>query len=412
MARGSQIASGARARSRALGIAIALLSVVAGIAGCSSEPLEDSVLTFVEAHKDGVAGVEGLRGATSIAISPDGQHLYVTGWASNAVAAFARDAATGALTFIETQTDGLQDVDGLEGPSAMVASPDGKHLYVTTFEASVVVVFSRNAETGVLTFVEAERVDQAGADGLLGASSVAISPDGKHLYAASLWNGTIAVFTRDSTTGALDVVDVQRDRGVSIGGFGLSAATIAISPGGRYVYAVSVLDRAVAVFSRDVTTGALTFVNAGRGGADRLGGPASVAISPDGKNLYVTDSSFSTVDAFNRDPATGGLSFVGAQTDGVAGVDGLFRVASAAVSPDGTYVYTASDNGNAVAVFSRNTTTGSLTFVEVHKDGRGGVDGLEGARWVTVSPDGKNVYVAGAEDHSIVVFRVIDPPIQ
>jgi len=30
-----------------------------------------------------------------------------------------------------------------------------------------------------------------------------------------------------------------------------------------------------------------------------------------------------------------------------------------------------------VAVFSRNSTTGVLTFVEVHKDGAGGVDGLE-----------------------------------
>ena len=62
-----------------------------------------------------------------------------------------------------------------------------------------------------------------------------------------------------------------------------------------------------------------------------------------------------------------------------------------------------------MAVFSRNSTTGALTFVEVQKDGVGGVDGLNGARSVTVSPDGSHLYAAGLLDHAVAVFSTEYP---
>jgi DNA-binding beta-propeller fold protein YncE len=56
-------------------------------------------------------------------------------------------------------------------------------------------------------------------------------------------------------------------------------------------------------------------------------------------------------------------------------------------------------------VFTRNTTTGALTYSGVFKDGIGGVDGLNGAYCVTVSPDGKSVYVTGHDDNALAVFN-------
>ena len=55
---------------------------------------------------------------------------------------------------------------------------------------------------------------------------------------------------------------------------------------------------------------------------------------------------------------------------------------------------------------SSDATTGALTFVEVHKNVVGGVDGLDGADSVTVSPDGKHLYVAGFDDDAVAVFSV------
>ena len=36
----------------------------------------------------------------------------------------------------------------------------------------------------------------------------------------------------------------------------------------------------------------------------------------------------------------------------------------------------------------------------------GGVDGLDGAEWVTVSPDGSRFYAAGTGDNAVAVFSV------
>jgi cysteine-rich repeat protein len=45
-------------------------------------------LTFVERHADGIAGDDGLGGASSVAESPDGRHVYVSGFFDDAVAHF------------------------------------------------------------------------------------------------------------------------------------------------------------------------------------------------------------------------------------------------------------------------------------------------------------------------------------
>jgi hypothetical protein len=96
------------------------------------------------------------------------------------------------------------------------------------------------------------------------------------------------------------------------------------------------------------------------------------------------------------------VEFVEVQYDGTD----LDFVVDVAESPDGRHVYAVGILDDAIAVFSRNATTGTLSFVEMQKDGVGGVDGLDAAISVTVSPDGKYVYAAGNLDDAIVVFSV------
>ena len=55
-------------------------------------------------------------------------------------------------------------------------------------------------------------------------------------------------------------------------------------------------------------------------------------------------------------------------------------------------------------MFSRNSSTGTLTYVEMQKDGLNGVDGLNGAYSVAVSPDGKHVSATGQIDDAVAVF--------
>ncbi|MCB0196021.1 MAG: beta-propeller fold lactonase family protein, partial [Anaerolineae bacterium] len=140
--------------------------------------------------------------------------------------------------------------------------------------------------------------------------------------------------------------------------------------------------------------GVLKFIEAYYDGTG-LDGASSVTVSGDGKHVYVAGSRDDAVAVFSRDSSSGQLTFVEMLQDGVDGVDGLNGASSVTVSGDGKHVYVAGYDDNAVSVFSRDSSSGQLTFVEVLKDGVGSVDGLYGAGSVTVSSDGKHVYVAG-----------------
>jgi len=166
-------------------------------------------------------------------------------------------------------------------------------------------------------------------------------------------------------------------------------------------------DDAVAVFSRDGSTGALSFVEVHKDtdpGVDGLNGANSVAVSPDGGHVFVASRHDDAVAIFSRHGSTGELSYVGMVQDGVGDVDGLNGARAVIVSPDGGHVFVASQYDDAMAVFSRDESTGELTFVEAHKDTDAGVDGLNTADGIAVSPDGHHVYVAGYDDNAVAVF--------
>jgi 6-phosphogluconolactonase (cycloisomerase 2 family) len=193
------------------------------------------------------------------------------------------------LIVIEAKKNGQGGVDGLAGAHATALDPQGKHVYVASFSGAV-AAFARDQVTGALTFVEAEKDGQGGVDGLAGAGAIAIAPGGAHVYVTGGFDNAVAVFTRDGVTGALTFLEVKRD-GVD----GIADLTnprgIAVSPDGSYVVAGAAAADALVLFRRDVTTGRLTFMESvrdGVAGVDGLHGVIDVAISPDAAHLYVT----------------------------------------------------------------------------------------------------------------------------
>ena len=384
--------------------------------GVLSRNATTGALTFVESNEDGTGGVDGLNRAWRVSLSPDGKHAHVAAETDDAESLFSRNATTGALTFVDFQKDGVGGVDGLDAAVTVTLSPDGVHVYVGGGIDDSVAVFSRNTTTGSLTFVEVQKDGAGGVDGLDALRDVIVSPDGKHVYATGQADDAVAVFSRNATTGALTFVEVHKD---GVGGVdGLDAASdLAVSPDGKHVYATGNTDDAVAVFSRNATTGALTFVEVlrdGVGGVDGLDRVEGLVISADGSHLYLAGNGESAVAVFSRNATTGALTFVEVLKQGGGGVDGLLGVADVELNPSGTHAYAASRGGegppSAVAVFSRNATTGALTFLEVKTDGVGGVDGLGGATGARVSPDGKHLYVAGRDEDSVAVFSLeLDP---
>ena len=372
---------------------------------------------------DHVSVLQGLTGASAVAVSPGGTSVYATGLIGDGVVAFQRTPATGALTFVEAELDNLAGVDGLNGAAAVLVSGDGRQVYVAGSADNAVVAFTRDPVTSSLTSLQVVRNGFAGVTGLLSPDALALSSDGRHLYAAAAGSSSIAVFLRDSeptsaTFGRLTFVGEVRD---GVGGTdGLSLArALALSPDGGHLYAAGESDNAVAVFSRNASTGVLTFVEFHRdgvAGVAGLSGARGVALSPDGAELYGVGGTGNAVAHFHRDtnpasPTYGRLTFVSAYVDGVGGVDGLQGAAAVLVSPDpvgsdpgGQHLYVAGKGENAVAVFARDGITGALTYVGAVRQGQAGVAGLGAPVAVAASPDAEHVYAAGSADGAVVTF--------
>jgi cysteine-rich repeat protein len=397
--------------------ASALLSAVL-LAGAPPARAADG-LAFVEAVFDGERGVDGVNGVQALALSPDtaGAHLYVAGTVDDEVAIFARDAQTGALRFIARSKDGQDGIDGLDAVRGLAFDPDGAFLYTVASRDDALAVFRRDPATGLLTFVERERDNVDGVEGLDGAEAVAVSPDGLHVYAVGHDERAVAVFAREAGTGAVTFASVVRD---SVGGVnGLKGARgLAISADGKHVYVSGDDDDNLVLFTRDPSSGALTFVERyqdGDPGIDGLAGPAGVVVSPDGANVYVGGDDDDAVAVFARNPSDGKLTFVELERDGVGGVEGLDGVESVAVSPDGSHVYAGGSDEQALVVFRRDPGTGALTFAGFQKNGIGNVVGLDGVGAVVLSADGRQLYAGGTDDDAVAVFDsrcgdgVVDP---
>ncbi len=396
---------------------------------------------IAETGGDCVDGV-GLDGARFVVIDPTGSHLYVASQESDSIAAFSRNIATGALTPLVDPNDCISNSGGdcaqgfnLDLPSTLAMSPNGENIFVAVNNSRSLVVLGRDTTTGALSEVgciaEVSVPCEPGA-ALHAAIGVSASPDGKHVYVSALGSDAITAFKVTSTMGRLsgpltrlaDPNDcIAEVGGECADGVGLTNAYyVTTSRDGKNVYATSQNEAVVSAFTRNRTTGALTQLGgldacigeasvAECADATAMDGPSSIAVTPDGKSAYVTNPPSNAVVVFNRDVTTGALQQMAdpneclsdGGTNGCVSATGLSFAYSVVVSPDSRFVYVAAFDGF-VTSFSRDLTTGALTqlpatsgcFAQTLTPGCGTAIGLDGAFEITMSRDGKNVYVASS----------------
>jgi DNA-binding beta-propeller fold protein YncE len=149
-------------------------------------------LAFVE--RQGAGGGHGLGGAADVAVSPDGAHVYAVGYLDWTVSVFTRNAGTGALSFVQVHTGGPGGLADLAGPTGLALSPDGSRAYVASATADSLLIFTRDGASGALAFREARRDGDDGVDGLDAVLSVAVAPDDATVYTAALADNSAAAF--------------------------------------------------------------------------------------------------------------------------------------------------------------------------------------------------------------------------
>jgi len=458
LARGEALALSLAVFSLLVGAAIALavtgaLTQLPGTAGCVSEGGTNGQCS------DGKA----LGGLWSSVVSADGENVYVASGPfdhTGAVGAFRRNTTSGALAQLagkagcvsETGSGGqCSDGKGLKTVVSVAATADGTSVYAAAVESDGVAALRRNTTSGALTQLSgtAGCVTETGTNGACGDGKVlidptwvAVSPDSKSVYISSSTSDAVAVFRRDATSGALTqlagkagCVSETGTKGACRDGKALDKpAAVAVSPDGKNVYVGSHASTAVAVFRRDTTSGALTQLagtagcvsetgtNGACGNGKALQGVHGVTVSRDGKSVYAASEVGDAVATFARNTTSGALTQLAGlagcvSEDGTNGTcrDGkaLITPQEVAVSGDGQSVYVASVQNHAIAIFARNTTNGALTQLAglagcVSETGTNGTcrDGkaLGLPDGVTVSPDGKSVYVASFYSSAIAVF--------
>ncbi|WP_182867220.1 beta-propeller fold lactonase family protein [Rhodopirellula sp. JC639] len=354
---------------------------------------------FVRSIKDGSSGANYLDEAAGVTTSPDGNYLYVASYNDDSVTVFSRNAATGQLTVVQQVVDNVGGVSGLWGAQSIAITQDGENLYVASALDDALVMFDRDPLTGQLTFLGKLTDGIGGVDGLNEAVGVQVSDDGNHLYVAAFTDGSVTLFTRDPSTGLVSYT--QKYVGNTSGAFAAE-----FSPDQRHVYVSAANSSAITVYDRDASSGLLTLKQTIRQsdvGVDGLSGVSGMSVSPDGKNVYAAGHFSDKIAVFDRDTTTGLLSFLHTTADpnGTSSA----RPISVLASPDGHQVVVMYELYDAIQIYDRDPSTGQLTLSQQFRDGFGGVDGLNGAWDAEFSNDGRFLHVVGAYDDAVVVFH-------
>lgn len=308
---------------------------------------------------------------------------YAINLNSSNISAFTLDQNSGRLTAIPGQPFGTVALPAslaVTGQSVYVVSPAGNNLdnlridpegrlirspgYPTlNGEGSTWIVIN---SSGTYAFVADSGAQQVSAysitiDGNLkhigdyhsgnNPQSLAITPNGKFLYAANYSDNTISGFGIDANTGTLSPM-------ASTFPSGNNPASIAIHPNGSFFYVANQSPSGssynVSAYTINQQTGALTGPSSY--GAENF--PASVTVDASGNFAYVANFETNNISAF-KIGNNGELTGIGSPTP--TGVNPTY------VTSFGQYLYVSS--GNTISALSIDSTSGALTKVDDYAAG-------------------------------------------
>lgn len=333
----------------------------------------------------------GTDAAVSIAISPDNSKVFVTGYSRGTTTRYdyttlAYDVATGARRWVNRYNG---PGNGNDIASSLAVSPDGSKVYVTGHSHGTTVGYeyatvAYDSSTGARLWVK--RSDHDGE-----ACCVAISPDGRKVFVT----GTIGTVAYSSSTGAR--LWAKRSRNST-------TCCLTASPDGRRVF----ISGSSASNNGDYSTAAYNAENGRRvwlssynGNANGLDDAFSLAVSPSGARVFVTGRSGRRGACCFMDYATLSYNASSGRRLWVRRYNGPGnsedQAASVAVSTDGSEVFVTGQSGGTTtsvdyATLAYGASSGVRLWLRRYS---GPGSGLDVATSVLASPDGSKVFVTG-----------------
>ncbi|QSD22110.1 beta-propeller fold lactonase family protein [Pectobacterium brasiliense] len=251
-------------------------------------------------------------------------------------------------------------ISGLGTVTAAARTTDGLALYVSD-DKGAIALFQRDANSGELTYVRTF----AAAEGVTGISQLQVSAEGNSVYALRADSNAIVWFSRDANGELTHKATIASDYDIDNGNLN-NIKGIALSDDGKNLYLINSYSDQLAYFSRDTATGALTYVEAL--GGDMNNPPylwAPTSILSRGNLLFVTTAinDTSTVIVYQRDDS-GKLTPLGHVrdfTDATGNTVQLSGLEQITVSADGRSIFVA--NAGQIDAFSLDTATGTFTHL-------------------------------------------------
>ena len=292
-------------------------------------------------------------------------------------------------------------------PCFLAVSPDGRHLYAANsvpafagVKGGAVSAFRIDSASGKLDLVN--QVSSGGA----GPCHVSVDATGKTLFVANYGTGSIKsiLLKKDGslgTDGSLfqfhgSSVNPNRQKGPH-------AHFIMADPSNRFVLACDLGTDKAMIFK--LTEGLLAANEPAFASVPPGSGARHLAFSCDGRFVHVINEMACTVTTFAWDSKKGRMDLietVSALPPGVA-VDALFTAAEILVHPSGKFVYATVRGHDSVSVFAADVGSGRLTFLQNVSAG-GKIP-----RGLGIDPTGRWLIVGNQKTDNAVEFKIDTP---
>ena len=277
------------------------------------------------------------------------------------VSSFVMDNAQGTLTLLNHVLS--QD----DGPTYLTARPASRTLYTANYAGSGVTVFGALPDGSLtppiqqLDMKDAKRFGTPGPDHrqvVPHPHSVVLSPDGKFAVISDLGNDVVYVFAIEHDGKLSDAGPLQVKAPPATG-----PRHLAFHPNGRWVYGIDELNNTLRRYGwqEHGATAALTYLGQtistiapGEPDPGRLVSAAEVAVTRDGRFLYATSRGDDTIMVFDIAARTGELSFKQSITSGGR------EPRHFGLDPSEQWIICCNGNNGAVTTYRRNKTDGTL----------------------------------------------------
>lgn len=187
--------------------------------------------------------------AHAVELSADNRFAFVPELGADKVMIYAFDAEAGTIAPNPAQPE-ISVAPGA-GPRQLVMHPNGRFAYLINELNSTMTAYGYNAATGALTELQTLPTLPDDFAGHSSCAEVQIAPSGRFLYGSNRGSDTLVIYALDAHTGTMRRVGHESTRGMIPRNF-------EVHPSGRFLAAANQDTHNVIVFRIDEETGRLT----------------------------------------------------------------------------------------------------------------------------------------------------------